>query len=109
MKIEVEIKPIGFVVLEEKDVISEDLDIIECVMEVEFSININEVQKATFSERIKATYFNTMTGIEMDDARDKAINDYIFNLTVIPKVEVKEEPIIIEEKPENKETEINEI
>lgn len=109
MKIEVEIKPIGFTVLEEKDVPSEDLDIIECIMSVDFGINISGTLKATFNERIKATYFNTMTGIEMDDARDKAIKEYIYNLTVVPKVEVKEEPIIIEEKPENKETEINEI
>lgn len=85
MNIEVEIKPIGFAVLEEKDVVSEDLDIIECVMSVDFAININEVQKATFSERIKATYFNTMTGIEMDEARQLAIDNYITNLTAIDK------------------------
>jgi len=109
MKIEVEIKPIGFTVLDEKDVISEDLDIIECIMQVEFCININDIQKVTFGERIKATYFNTMTGVEMDEARELAIKEYIYNLTVVPKGEVKEEPIIIEEKPENKETEINEI
>lgn len=109
MNIEVEIKPIGFTVLDEKDVLINGVETIECVMQVDFSINISGTRKATFNERIKATYFNTMTGIEMDDARDKAIKEYIYNLTVVPKVEVKEEPIIIEEKPENKETEINEI
>jgi hypothetical protein len=81
MNIEVEIKPIGFTVLEEKDVVSEDLDIIECIMQVEFSININDTQKATFTERIKATYFNTMTGVEMDEVRQLAITEYINNLT----------------------------
>lgn len=78
MKIEVEIKLIGFAVLEEKDTV---IDTIECVMLAEFGININNEQKASFTERIKATYFNTNTGIEMDEARNKAIDDYISNLT----------------------------
>lgn len=51
MNIQVKIKPIGFKVLEEKDKIIDDVATIECIMEAEFSININEVQKATFSER----------------------------------------------------------
>lgn len=81
MNIEVEIKPIGFKVLEEKDVLIDGVATIECVMEVEFSININGAQKATYTERIKSTYFNTMTGVQMDEARQLAITEYINNLT----------------------------